>query len=79
MDWFHGELFHVVMDIRVKLGRNLRKYRQIRRLSQEDLAFASGLHRTYISGIERGVRNPTILILEPVARALKIEPKQLLE
>ncbi|MEX2515683.1 MAG: helix-turn-helix transcriptional regulator [Gammaproteobacteria bacterium] len=67
------------MDVRQKLGENVRKYRQIRRLSQEDLAFASGLHRTYISGIERGVRNPTVLVLEPVARALKIELKQLFE
>jgi transcriptional regulator with XRE-family HTH domain len=37
------------------------------------------LHRTYISGVERGVRNPTILVLAQIAEALEIRPSQLLD
>lgn len=39
-------------------------------MSQEDLADRAGVHRTYISGVERGVRNPTVSVLEKIARAL---------
>ena len=46
------------MDIAVQFGRNLRAYRIQRQLSQEDLGEIAGLHRTYISGLERGIRNP---------------------
>jgi len=48
-------------------------------MSQEELAFESGLYRTYISGVERGVRNPTILVLEEIAAALKVPAANLLE
>ena len=48
-------------------------------MSQEELAFRSGLHRTYISGIERGVRNPTVLVLERPAEALGVPAAALLE
>lgn len=41
------------------LGRAIRGLRRARRLTIEDLAFAAGMHPTYLSGIERGVRNPT--------------------
>lgn len=66
------------MDIRQTVGRNLKQLRQAKGLSQEELAFASDLHRTYISGVERGVRNPTVVILKRLADALGAEPAQLL-
>ena len=67
------------MDVRKRVGVNLKRLRQDRGLSQEELAFESGLHRTYISGVERGVRNPTILVLEKIAVALKVPAAKLLE
>ena len=66
------------MDIRKQLGRNVADIRRQRRWSQEDLAFESGLHRTYVSGIERGARNPTVMVLEKLARALGVPPGDLL-
>ena len=59
-------------------GRAVRARRDAIDLSQESLSFASKLHRTYISGIERGSRNPTLKIIVRLAQALDIEPDQLL-
>jgi transcriptional regulator with XRE-family HTH domain len=56
-----------------------RKFRPERGLSQEELAFDCGLHRTYVSGVERGVRNPTVVVLEKIAKALKVAASGLLE
>ena len=67
------------MDVRKRVGVNLKRLRQDSGLSQEELAFESGVHRTYISGVERGVRNPTILVLEQIAAALKVPAAELLE
>ncbi len=67
------------MDVRERVGLNLRKFRLERELSQEALAFECGLHRTYISGVERGVRNPTVLVLEQIAMALEVPSSRLLE
>ena len=67
------------MDVRKRVGVNLKRLRQDSGLSQEELAFDSGLHRTYISGVERGVRNPTVLALEKIAVALKVPAAKLLE
>ena len=66
------------MDITVQFGRNLRACRIQRQLSQEDLGEIAGLHRTYISGLERGIRNPSIRIVAQLAAALEIEPGDLL-
>jgi len=67
------------MDIRRRVGKNLRKIRQERQLSQEALALECELHRTYISGVERGIRNPTVLVLQQIADALDVPPQRLLE
>lgn len=60
------------MEVQRRVGLNVRKFRKERGLSQEELAFEWGLHRTYISGVERGVRNPTVLVLEVIATALQV-------
>ena len=67
------------MDIRRQVGRNLKRIRMMRGWSQEDLAFECGLHRTYISGIERGARNPTVVILAKLAETLRIPIEQLIK
>lgn len=66
------------MDIRKQVGLNVQRLRRELDWSQEDLALESGLHRTYISGIERGVRNPTVLVLARIADTLDVDPAQLL-
>lgn len=67
------------MDVRRRLGLNLKRYREEQGFSQEAFADECGLHRTYISGIERGVRNPTVIILEKIAGALKVPTGTLLD
>ena len=66
------------MEIGKSFGSNVRALRLQKGWSQEDLAQAAGLHRTYVSGVERGVRNPTILIVEHLAQALEVRPADLL-
>lgn len=66
------------MDIRRRLGLNVQRLRRQKGWSQEALAFESGLHRTYISGIERGVRNPTIEIVDQLAQTLDVPASVLL-
>ena len=61
------------MDIVKTLGENMRKYRTERQYSQEALAEKCGLHRTYISDIERGRRNVSIENVQRIADALEIE------
>jgi transcriptional regulator with XRE-family HTH domain len=67
------------MDIHRRLARNLVKLRSDKGWSQEQLADEAGLHRTYVSGIERQVRNPTLSILERLAKALGVKPSALLD
>ena len=58
------------MDVLKRIGRNVRRLREAKGFSQEQLAFEADMHRTYVSGIERGVRNPTATVLERLATAL---------
>jgi transcriptional regulator with XRE-family HTH domain len=67
------------MDVRRRLGVNVKTLRAERKLSQEELAFECRLHRTYVSGVERGVRNPTVTVVEKIATALKVPASRLLE
>lgn len=61
------------MDVRKRVGNNVRRLREKQGVSQEELAARAELHRTYISGVERGIRNPTVVVLEKVADALGVE------
>ncbi|MDP3174802.1 MAG: helix-turn-helix transcriptional regulator [Phenylobacterium sp.] len=58
---------------------NVKLARQEKGWSQEELAHQAELHRTYISGVERGVRNPTVTVLEKIAIALGLGPGRLLD
>lgn len=60
-------------------GRTIRRLRKQRGLSQEDLAEAAGMSRNYISDIERGVRNPGLLALVALAKALRVSLRELVE
>jgi transcriptional regulator with XRE-family HTH domain len=62
-----------------KFGGNVRRQRDILKLSQEQLADQTEIHRTFISGIERGVRNPGLLNVLRIAKALKTDASKLLE
>ncbi len=68
-----------MVDIQKKFGDKLRELRKQKGLSQEDLALKSGLHRTYISDIERGSRNLSLKNIERIAKALGLATKSLLE
>jgi len=57
-------------SVLAKLGLNVRKRREARELTQEKLAERAGLDATYISGIERGLRNPGIKNVAKLAKAL---------
>ena len=59
------------------LGQNLRKFRELRELTQEKLAERSTLDPTYISGIERGLRNPGIKNIARLAKALGLTTAEL--
>lgn len=67
------------MDVRRRLAVNMKRLRKERGWSQEVLADEAGLDRTYISGIERMVKNPTITVVERVAVALECEIGNLLD
>lgn len=58
------------MDWRAVLGGNVRRLRLERGLTQEQLAFEAGIDLTYLGGIERGRRNPTLLVMVRLAAAL---------
>lgn len=67
------------MDIRKRLGSNAKRLRLDKGWSQEDYADRAGIHRTYVSDIERAARNPTISVVEKLAKALKDSASVLLE
>ena len=59
-------------------GAVLREVRKERGISQEDLGFESGYHRTYVSLLERGIKSPSLQTIFELSRALDIPPSELL-
>jgi transcriptional regulator with XRE-family HTH domain len=59
------------VDIRIRFGRAIRRIREAQEINQEEAAERCGLHRTYYSGIERGVRNISLVNIERVSKGLK--------
>ncbi|MBD8679641.1 helix-turn-helix domain-containing protein [Sphingomonas sp. CFBP 13720] len=66
------------MDVVKLLGENVRRYRKLADISQEELSLRTGIKRSYISDLERGTRNPTVKALGQLADGLRIEPSALL-
>ena len=60
------------------LGRNIRACREARGLTQEQLALDAGMKRSYVSELERGLRNPTVRAVGRLAKAMSVEPCELL-
>jgi transcriptional regulator with XRE-family HTH domain len=60
------------MDIKKKFGKNLKRIRLEKGISQESLALSADLDRTYIPGIEKGERNVSITVVEKLANALNV-------
>jgi transcriptional regulator with XRE-family HTH domain len=65
-------------DWRAILGKNVRRLRQQRKLTQEQLAFDAEIDLTYMGGIERGKRNPSLLVMARIADALRVPLVKLL-
>jgi transcriptional regulator with XRE-family HTH domain len=66
-------------DLTTMLGTAIRERRRFLRISQEELAVRSGLHRTYLSDVECGARNPSIKTIEKIAHALQVPVVKLFE
>lgn len=60
-----------------QLGQRVRELRLLRGWSQEDLGVQCNLDRTYVSGIERGVRNPTLTVISALAAGLRVSVAEL--
>ena len=66
-------------EIMVKFGDSLKALRKQKKLSQEEFAMLCQLDRTYISGLERGLRNPTLMVLASIAEHLDVKLSHLLK
>ena len=67
------------MDVRARVGFNLQRLRREKRLSQEELADRANIHQTYLSGVERGKRNPSVMVLQRIAQALEADVEDLVQ
>ena len=65
------------LDILTNFGKRVRDLRKEIGISQEELAFRSGLHRTYIGMIERAAKNITLVNIEKITKALNVELKDI--
>lgn len=67
------------MNIRKQFGKNVKALRKVKGLSQEAFGFEADIHRTYISDIERGFRNPSLEMIEKIAKSLGVTPGELID
>lgn len=73
-EWINPFMTNEVTDF----GKKLREVRLKKKLSQGDVAKTLGVHRSYISGLERGRRNPSLATIQKLAKALNVSPKDFL-
>lgn len=66
-------------EILIKFGQRIRQLRKEKNLSQEELSFKAGLHRTYIGMIERAEKNITLVNIEKIATALEVSIDNILK
>lgn len=67
------------MDVRVRIGLNVQRLRRAKGYSQEELAERADVHQTYLSGVERGKRNASVLVLQRIAVALDADIADLMK
>jgi CheY-like chemotaxis protein/DNA-binding Xre family transcriptional regulator len=77
--WYDLRNQMAMIDLKVLLGATIKEQRSTLGISQEELAYRAGLHRTYISDIERGARNISIKSIEKLAGALAVSVSSLFE
>ncbi|MCB5943737.1 helix-turn-helix domain-containing protein [Acidocella sp. KAb 2-4] len=65
------------MNVQARVARNIRRLRVGKKLSQDAFAADTGIDRAYVSRLESGQENPTILLLERIASALEVEVEEL--
>ena len=65
------------MRLQDRVALNVQELRRAKKLSQEELADRAKIHQTYLSGVETGKRNPSLLVLERLAAALGVDPEEL--
>lgn len=71
--------YYINMDISSKVRKNIKAIRTKKKVSQGDIAKALGVHISYISQIERGIRNPTLSTIEKIAGVLGVSIKDLIK
>ena len=65
------------MSIQSRVSRNIQRIRREKDLSQEEVAHGADIHQTYLSGVETGKRNPSILVVERIAKALGVDVSEI--
>ena len=68
-----------MLEISKQFGKAVREIRLRKELSQGDVAERLNVHRSYVSGIERGIRNPSLKVIERFAKALGVKAKNLIK
>ena len=66
-----------MVDIKKKIGANIKRIRLEKKMTQGDICRAAGMDRGYISRLENGLKNPTVVNVDKIAKALEVRPVQL--